>query len=125
MILEVTVDPDIDIALLPLEFSLDIPQIPPDIPMPNIPDLSFDFGTWGIQGTFVCPGFPECGREDEACTFRKRVGYKNLTIPIPLKIPELPSIPILVEATTFRLSLPPAGYNPKYCPNYNRKNTEV
>lgn len=87
-----------------------------DLPIPEMPKPTADWGDMGIHLQFTCPGSAYCGNPeaDPKCTR----GMKK-----PLKIPgfsmALPFPPdIKVPPLKFRVVFPPKVVLAAYCPNY-------
>ena len=77
----------------------------------------------GVDIRWKCPGYPACGRQEGACKWSKKKGYDlNPLQFLPIKIPVLPSIPVLFPgiklAIGFRLS-----FDPQFCPNSPNKHS--
>ncbi len=109
---------------LPITIPIKIPAITvlPGITIPAMPPLGTPDVDAGVSVTFVCPGYPLCGRAQGACAYTAK---KGLHLDPAKLIPGHPAIPVfdpvIFKGYKHNLKVPPDVYNPLKCPNYPGK----
>ncbi len=110
-------------GVLPINFSLDIPSFNLSIPETPI-ELGIGPFDFGIEVTFICPGYPFC-QAKQACQTTKKTPVWSIdpTAIISTKIPSF-SLPIIPDIPKIQFSFPPKFMFPLQCPNYIRMQQE-